>query len=213
MHHLERLVQAARWCTAFGLVVLAAGVIMLFGYPYLGGWAFYALVTPLLIATGTAVTAFASRVRQRLSRERPVASSAGAPAPGAAGPSRTARWTANVLVYVVIAATVFWATATVAQWSGLGLAEHEALSFGDLPSVILDSKEPLYLRDPYVTETVLPATDGQTFRYRYRGLRLLIQGPDRMFLVPDKWSASDSTLVVPADGSVRLQFRFQNQPP
>jgi hypothetical protein len=59
---------------------------------------------------------------------------------------------------------------------------------------------------------LLPSA-GQTFHYRYRGLRLLIEGQDRMFLVPDKWSASDSTLVVPLDSSVRVQFQFQNQAP
>jgi hypothetical protein len=34
-----------------------------------------------------------------------------------------------------------------------------------------------------------------------------------MFLVPDTWSASDSTIVVPLDGDVRLQFQFVNDPP
>jgi hypothetical protein len=61
--------------------------------------------------------------------------------------------------------------------------------------------------------TVLPQSEGQTFHYRYRNLRLLIVGKDRMFLVPNSWSASDSTLVVPLDGSVRVQFQFQNSPP
>ena len=42
---------------------------------------------------------------------------------------------------------------------------------------------------------------------------LLIQGGDRLFLVPPKWTPSNSTLVIPMDGSVRLQFRFQNSPP
>jgi hypothetical protein len=44
-------------------------------------------------------------------------------------------------------------------------------------------------------------------------LRLLIVGRDRMFLVPETWSASNSTLVVPLDESVRVQFQFQNSPP
>ncbi len=66
---------------------------------------------------------------------------------------------------------------------------------------------------PAITETLLPASEGQTFHYRYRGLRLLIDGQDRMFLVPEHWSASDSTLIVPLDGSVRVQFQFENQPP
>ena len=118
-----------------------------------------------------------------------------------------------MLVYVVIAASIFWATATIAQWSGLGLAKHEAQYFDNLPSVILDTRERLFLHDPYVKETVLPFSEGQTFHYRYRGLRLLIEGQNRMFLVPDEWSASDTTLIVPLDGSVRIQFQFQNQPP
>ena len=83
----------------------------------------------------------------------------------------------------------------------------------DLPSVILDTKERLFLHDAGIEETVLPPSGGQTFHYRYRGLRLLIEGQDRMFLVPDRWSASDTTLIVPLDGSVRVQFQFQNQPP
>jgi hypothetical protein len=114
---------------------------------------------------------------------------------------------------VVIAAGVFWATATVAQWSGRGQAQDSARHLDRLPRVILDAKERLYLRDPGVEETMLPPAEGQTFHYRYRHLRLLIVGHDRMFLVPDAWSASDSTLVVPMDGSVRVQFQFQNQPP
>ncbi len=49
--------------------------------------------------------------------------------------------------------------------------------------------------------------------YRYRGLRLLIMGEGRMFLVLAAWDPSDSALIVPLDGSVRVQFQFENQPP
>jgi hypothetical protein len=109
---------------------------------------------------------------------------------------------------------VFWATATVAQWSGTGAAHEAARHLDRLPSLILDTKERLYLTSPGVQEAVLPAEPNQAFRYRYRGLRLLIQGRDRLFLVPEQWSASNSTLMVPlADGSARIQFRFRNQPP
>jgi len=34
-----------------------------------------------------------------------------------------------------------------------------------------------------------------------------------MFLVPDRWSASDSTLLVRLDNNVRMQFQFANQAP
>lgn len=215
--HIQHMVQGAR---LFGLAVLTVGVILLFVYPYLHGWTLYGLVTPLLIALGAAVIAYASRVLtllQRLQEQQ---------APGTAkdaGPNRArlahedssvvARRIAGALIYVVMAASIFWATATVAQWSGRGIAQYAAEHFDDLPSVILDTKERLFLRDPGIEETVLPPSEGQTFHYRYRGLRLLIEGQDRMFLVPDRWSASDSTLIVPLDGSVRVQFQFQNQSP
>ena len=82
-----------------------------------------------------------------------------------------------------------------------------------LAPVILDTRERLFLADGTVEETALPVEEGDRFRYRYRGLRLLILGSDRLFLVPDAWSASDSTLVVPLDDSVRVQFRFMNRAP
>ena len=66
---------------------------------------------------------------------------------------------------------------------------------------------------PVAQEPALPAETDAGFRFRYRGLRLLIQGEGQMFLVPDRWSPSNSTLVVPMDGTVRVQFRFVNQAP
>lgn len=180
-----------------GRVLLAVGVLLIAGYPVAGQWAYYPLVTPLLLAVGGGLSAYAGH----LGRADPVA------------PLAVARRAAAVLIYVLVAACVFWATATVAQWSGRGLAQNQARHLDELPRVILDTKERLHLRDPVVQETALPHEEGQDFRYRYRRLRLLIVGRDRIFLVPEKWTASNSTLVLPMDDSVRVQFQFQNQPP
>lgn len=120
---------------------------------------------------------------------------------------------ASVFILVAVAASIFWATATVAQRIGVGLAQYRALHLDDLPSVILDTRERLFLTSPGINEVALPPSGGQTFRFRYRHLRLLIQGNDRMFLVPDRWSPSDSTLPVRLDNTVRMQFQFINQPP
>jgi hypothetical protein len=200
------------------VTLLSAGVVLLFIYSYVRDWAYYGLVTPLLIAAGAALAAYAPRLMRLLPRphEQPAAArdaEAARRPPEPASNSPLARRTANLLACVVIAASIFWATATIAQWSGRGLAQYDALHFDSLPSVILDTKERLFLHDPGIEETALPASEGQTFHYRYRGLRLLIEGQNRMFLVPDTWSASDSTLIVRLDGSVRVQFQFQNQLP
>jgi hypothetical protein len=219
-HRVEHIQHMAQRSRIPGLALLIVGVILLFTYSYMRDWALYGLVTPLLIGFGAAVIAYVSRVLSFLQRlqeqqKRAIAEGTGiaGPAPAHANSSVLARRTTAVLIYVAIAASIFWITATVAQWSGRGLAEYAAVNFDTLPRVILDTKEQLFLRDPGVIVTQLPPSQGQTFHYRYRGLRLLIEGQDRMFLVPDDWSPSDSTLIVPLDGSVRVQFQFQNQPP
>jgi hypothetical protein len=213
--------RTARVVSIVGSVALAVGVILLFIHATTRALVVYNLVTPLLFSLGAGLVAYASRIRNLLGDKRGAAPEAAAGTGGRRTPESPTRATkpplqrgaATILIYVVIAASVFWATATVAQWSGRGQAQNAARHLDRLPRIILDTKERLFLRDPGVEETVLPPSPGQTFHYRYRRLRLLIVGHDRMFLVPEVWSASNSTLVVPLDGSVRVQFQFQNQLP
>ena len=197
--------RLTRVCLIVGLAVLGAGVALLLIYVQLRDWALYPLVTPLLVGFGATLIAYANRVRGLL-RRTPEQTSA-------ESHSLLLRRSSEALVFVVIAVSVFWTTATVAQWSGRGLAQQQALNLDRLPSVILDTQERLFLRGRGVVETVLDVSDGQTFHYRYRNLRLLIHGNDRMFLVPNNWSASNSTLVVRLNDSVRVQFQFQNERP
>ncbi|MEV4596770.1 hypothetical protein AB0K15_05150 [Amycolatopsis sp. NPDC049253] len=192
--------SGVRVLTAAGLTVLVAGVVLLLLYALVRDWTLYALVTPLLIAAGGVLVVYGFRVLRRLAGSAPP-------------PASAVRRVSLALVLVVVAVSLFWTTATVAQWSGRGLAMAQARSLDRLPSVIVDTKERLFLRSPGIEETALPAAPGQTFRYRYRNLRLLVHGNDRMFLVPRTWSASDTTFVVPLDAQVRVQFQFQNQQP
>ncbi|WP_326950584.1 hypothetical protein OG439_18450 [Amycolatopsis sp. NBC_01307] len=187
--------RLGRVAQGIGLTTLIAGLVLVSGYTFLRDWWLFGLVTPLLIAVGATLVRYGATVRR---------------SPDGAPPFRRS---SVVLGYLVLAVSVFWMTATTAQWSGRGLAMADATRLDKLPSVILDTKESLYLRSPGIEETKLPPSEGQTFHYRYRHLRLLIHGKDRMFLVPDRWSASDSTIIVPLDGSVRVQFQFQNQRP
>jgi hypothetical protein len=198
--HNKQARRLARVCSATGVAVFGGGAVLLATYFQWQHWEMYALVTPLLIGVGAALMAYAGRVRALVrtpSGRRPT----------------LLRHSSDVLVFAVIAIGVFWTTATVAQWSGRGLAMRQARELDQLPSVILDTKERLFLRSPGIEERVLAESPGQTFRYRYRNLRLLIHGNNRMFLVPYRWSPSNSTLVVELDSSVRVQFQFENQRP
>lgn len=208
--HYRRLAQRT---VQLGLAVLAGGMVLLLSYPFLRSWALFALVTPLVIGSGAAVAAYGSRIQARLHLTEPAPESSGAGRAQADESLVTLRRYAGGALIVVILANIFWATATIAQWSGRGLAHYNATHLDRLPSVVLDTRERLFLRSPGIQETALPVSPGQTFRFRYRNLRLLIEGKDRMFLVPEHWSASDSTLIMPLDDSVRVQFQFQNDPP
>jgi hypothetical protein len=234
-HREKRIRRLLRAAAGAGALVLVTAVALLFAYGVVSDWAPYGLVVPLLLICGTGLIGYAWRLTDRLppadlpsgerrsmsepanDPERPPAEEQPAMADGAtavpADPAPGLRRAARFLIAVVLVAATFWATATVAQWSGSGLARDVAARPDHLPRVILDTKERLYLRNSIVEETRLPAAESQQFRYRYRRLRLLVIGKDRMFLIPELWSASNTTLVVPIGDAVRVQFQFENDPP
>ena len=185
---------AVQWARLTAIVVLALGIIGLFLYPVLGGLPYYALVVPVVIGLAAAGLGYLSYLSSKLQDNRP-------------------QVVLIALLAIVTLTCAFWATATTAQYSGRGLAKADARNLDRFPVVILDTKERLHLHSPGVEETALPPAAGQTFNYRYRGMRLLIVGENRLFLVPRQWNASDTTLVVPLDESIRVQFQFQNDPP
>jgi hypothetical protein len=177
------------------VVVLLLGVLGLLAYPFLGQMPYYALAVPIVIGLSAAALAYVTYLRSQID--------------GAPRPPRVL----IVLLAIVTVTSAFWATATTAQYSGRGLAKSDARHLDRFPVVILDTKEKLALRSPGLEETALRPGTGQTFNYRYRGLRLLVVGENRLFLVPQNWTASNTTVVVPLNDSVRVQFQFQNDPP
>lgn len=197
LHHWVRRQAAEPWfgrlvtiVLGVGLALLVAGTVLLAGFSLVGGWAYYALVTPVLLGGGAALVAYALRLRGGRLEPR------------------------IVLLWVGVAACVIWATATTAQWTGRGLAMEQARNLRSLPSVVLDTRERLHVpATAGVEEVVRPDAGEDDYRFRYWRLRLLIQGDDRMFLVPETWSAGGTTILVRLDDDVRVQFQFRNSPP
>lgn len=119
---------------------------------------------------------------------------------------RTLEWISWALVSGIAVLSLFWLTNSFAGAYGRGQADVDSRELTRRPNVTLDTKERLYLRYPGVDETQLPSEDGQEFRYRYRGLRLLIESDDRLFLIPERWREGGEVLVLPHDNEVRVQF-------
>lgn len=182
--------RAARLTTRVALGLIALGLALLVAYPLLGEQDLYPLVTPLLLGLGGGLLAL------RLHH---------VPDP------RTTRTTVVILTLLTVAA-LFWVTATLAEWSGLGRAKALARDLTVLPAAVIDTAEPLVARDGTVVESIFEDAEEQTYRYRYRGLRVLAEGEGRLFLVPEQWSPSGSTYVVPMD-EARVRFRFVDDPP
>lgn len=185
---VRRFVASSRWV---GATLLAAGLFMLLTFPALSSWRLYPLVTPLLLAAGAGLL--------------------GLSATWLAEPPGIRRST-DVLLVLVVVACVFWATATVAQWSGTGQAKALARDLTLLPAVVIDTRDALIPRDPAVIESTLASLPGESYHFRYRGLRLLAEGEGRLYLVPERWSSAGSTYVVSFDDA-RVRFRFVNDPP
>jgi hypothetical protein len=197
---LARLQRRGTAVVLVGAAVAAVGLVLLVGAGLFDGWFAYPLVTPLLLAVGGTVAGLGLRY-SRL------------------GTSVTA-----VGVWVVVAASAFWATSTVADALGRGAARDLAADLSDLPAVVLDSPVDLHL-----TNTVRPPQDlcvehpreppdpgcvkAGGPRYRYTGLRVLVRGPDATFVVPGRWDPHGSTVRIPDDLHARVQYQFVCDPP
>jgi hypothetical protein len=188
-----RVIAGFAWT---GIAFVLAGLALAFVVPFLPGWTYGQLLTPLFLAIGAGLAAYAAATVRRLD-------------PAAGGR------TVVVLLVLVMVAGTFWSTATIAQWWGLGQARSLAADLRTLPAVVLDTRDRLYPGNDDITFQQLgeaASVDDATvappaFGYRYFGLRLLAQGGGRLYLVPDRWSPDASTIVVPYD-DVRVRFRF-----
>src|SRR5207247_359467 len=110
------------------LVRLAAGTTVVILSSVLADWPDYNLVTPIIVAVGAGLVAYSWRLVSRLPPQPDaLPSPAGSPA---------LRRMGLVLLCVLVAATLFWSTATIAQWSGRGLARQDARHLDDLARMI-----------------------------------------------------------------------------
>jgi len=138
-------IRARRWtgrATAGGLLLMAAGFVLLLLYPLLRDWPSFNLITPLVIALGGSIATYAigaSRFAGNLesvpdSGQDSAALAPGSPAtPLARSSPGLLRPAVSAFILVAVAASIFWAAATVAQWIGVGLAQSgsPAITVGD----------------------------------------------------------------------------------
>jgi hypothetical protein len=158
-------------------------------------------LAPLSIAAGAGLFGYAIFLRRRL-----MTSTSSSGHVRRESPSRLAIVSIALLVNLIVL-NLFWATAIFADAFGRGRAQYlERTGFTSIPDVIIYSENRLHLDARDVQEKDLGATYAP-YRFRYEGFKLLIRANSRLFLIPYSWSTDNAfTLVLPDDGSVRVEF-------
>ncbi|MET9295327.1 hypothetical protein [Streptomyces sp. NPDC003077] len=141
--------------------------------------------------------------------DRGTAGPGGAPAPGrgAARPhtgwAAVAEWT---VVFVLVGLSLFWAANDYAAAVGRSRAREFVAGLAGEPTAVLYSARDLSLGAPGVRRTRCH-DDRAAYRFRYDGLKLLLQSGNQYVFLPERWTPADGVAVVlPRTDSVRLEF-------
>jgi hypothetical protein len=165
--------------------------------------------TPIALATGPVLIAYSASIVSRVWLERaPVSFREWYATPA----SMRLRKILQVAVGGLAVAAVFWATNRFAFALGQTRSYAEAVDPSTSYVVTIDTKEPLSDLPKGVVERPLLGSgdEGREYRYRYEGLRLLLESGGKLFVVPAEWTRSSRTLVFPYDPQ---QARLQLFPP
>ncbi len=151
------------------------------------------------LSIGALLLAFAARlVRSLLPTPQP--------------PGAVAMMTEWAAVFALVSVGLFWAVGTYA----VGVGETRGRQLGaappDLYAVTLYSEKSLSLTAPGVTETPCQNPDA-AYRFRYDGLRMVVQSGGQYLLLPSGWSPeTGAALLIPRASGVRLEFGGDGQP-
>jgi hypothetical protein len=194
----RRAIRPVRWTSratgALGFIVFVICVYAVFRDLPFGT---YYLLPSIGLGIGLIVVAYAVYI------EREAGASEG---PSGASSRRPLPLPFLVLVGCIAVLSVFWAASDYASALGRGRAEDLAANLDDRPGVVVYSEQQLGIGGPGVTEQRVGGTTA--YRFRYEGLRLLIESDKRFFLLPRKWTPEEGAVIVlPESPSTRLEFR------
>lgn len=141
----------------------------------------------LFLAVGVLLLAYAVRLRRS------------GPPSGAAAVSE---WAA---VFVVVAVGLFWAVGNYAIAVGTSRGQQIEQELAAAPDAVLYSVHELYLTAPGITRSVC-GQSAESFRYRYAGLKLILQSGGQYLFLPQGWTHDNgSAIVIPRTDVMRLE--------
>ena len=109
-----------------------------------------------------------------------------------------------VIGLLLTTAAAFWWVSIYAQTVGKETAESIAHSSA-LPLAIVYSKNDLRILGHEPLEASALA-EQPSWPFKYTGYKVLSYANDRWFLIPKNWEPSSPTVILPDDGSVRIEL-------
>lgn len=159
------------------------------------------MVTPLSLGTGVALIAYTSGLVDRLpGRERRVVGAGAEPA--------WFRPVVGAVVFLLLSVSLFGGFGHLAGAIGRDRAQRLAAALPFRPGAVVFSKQALHIGGPGVRWSTIDDEES-SYRFRYRGLKLLIRSADKYFLLPNGWSPGkdgSAVIVLPDNGDVRFEF-------
>lgn len=186
-HHVRRLQGASRSVARAYLAIVIAGVVLMLLWSWIQpfGWA-----APLLVAAGLL-----------LGR---------AEAANSCGQQREPAWQ-RAASFLVAGLFLIWVVALVAGQLGTQDARNDADQLVRRVSVVVLSTDRLSIAPP--GPKVEDLGKNAHYRYRYTGLRLLVERDHVYYLLPLGWKQDiDPTYVIEDDDSIRIELRPGTQP-
>jgi hypothetical protein len=154
-------------------------------------------VAPLSLAFGVVLLEYTLRLRRLLKADGPESD-----------PGKTAEWTAVgewAAVFALVGLSLFWAANDYSAAVGRSRAIDFVTQLRTYPDVVIYSAQSLSLHASGVRE--VRCQDPQAaYRFRYDGLKLVLQSGDQYLFVPAAWTRDRIAIVIPRSNSLRLEF-------
>ena len=131
--------------------------------------------------------------------------------PGADGPAQPRPgWLAIVewaAVFILVGLSLFWAANDYSAAVGRSRAREFVAELPLYPSAVVYSERSLALHAPGVREVRCRDPEA-AYRFRYDGLKLVLQSGNQYLFLPQAWAPADGVaILMPRNDTVRLEFR------
>jgi hypothetical protein len=178
-----------------GLVLAAGGLWSVFATTPLNQ---HLVAAPLSLAFGVLLLVYTVHLWRWLTAAKEQAGHATGPQWAA-----VAEWAA---VFVLVGLSLFWAANDYSAAVGRSRARQAVAELPTYPSAVVYSERSLSLHAPGIRETRCHDPEA-AYRFRYDGLKLVLQSGDQYLFLPEGWSPSNGVaILMPRNASLRLEF-------